>query len=445
MRYYSITIKNGHGNLHTGECFYSAIKPLTIGQTNSSNIVLPCSDDLLPQKFCVIKHTEKGDGWVLIKQSDFYEVKVNDKKINWACKLKTGDVISIGGVYFKYQVHEDGGYSDADGIIRTQARNFKRQMVTWCGSLMLIACLCVGFIWWGKDRNEFTDKDKESISASVFKIEVGKLLYQMHSPQDKEGVYHDIDSCILDNMYTGTCFYTTDSLLVTARHCIEPWVDFSDWGDNIEKKNLPLYVQWVINSEETQLFQADTLYRVVSHCKVSDENSTICEFTSDQCKFNRSRDIITTLGDEQFPWRFLYPLYSRRDVELGDFAFMKTDRGGNLKLATDEDLNSIGEKMCIYGYPRKNHGNHLEHEMVRSIVMPQKDADGNFTECMELNVNGTNGYSGSPVIAKKNGIIRVIGIFSKADDYDPGTFYAVPATEVSQYNPQRANENNQYR
>lgn len=444
MKYYSLTVKNNYGKLHAGECFCNAIKPMSIGQLNTSNIVLPCADDLLPQNFCTIKGATSGS-WILIKQTDFYPIKVNDNIVSCVCRLNTGDIISMGGVVFEYKVHEDGGYSEAHGIVKTQTINTKLLIGACTGLLMLIAIICGGFFWWHNVWNEFTDKDEESIQLSVFKIEVGKFLYQINTPQDKEGVYSNVDSCILDSVFVGTCFYTTDSLLVTARHCVEPWVDFYDWGQNIEKKNLPQYIQWVINSETSQLLQADTLYRVISQCRVLDGDSLVCEFTSDKCSFNRSRDILTTLGDEQLPWRFLYPLYSRRDVELGDFAFLKSNIAGKLDLAVNEDLNSVDGKMYIYGYPKTNHGNNLEHEDVRSIILPKRDSDGNYSECIELNVHGTNGYSGSPVIEKKNGKLKVIGIFSKEDDYDPGTFYAVPANEVSQYNPKTSHENNQYR
>lgn len=447
MKYYSLTVKNNYGNLHAGECFCNAVKPLTIGQLNSSNIILPCLDDLLPQNFCTIKATE-SDCWILIKQTDFYPVKVNDKALDCACHLSDGNVISLNGISFVFNVHDDDNYVEAQGIIRHTSRQNKKQIVIWCCSLFAILAISIGYPMLKESRNSFTSGDDNAIRASLCKLEVEEVILQRHTPEDKDGEYHDVDSYLLENKSVGTCFLTTDSLIVTARHCVEPWLDFNGWEDNTTLTDLPQDVYWAVIAERSQLEQADTLYRVVSKCQIITSDSTCIDtFTSDQFSYNRSRDIISHMGTERLPWRVIYPLYHKKDVELGDFAFIKTKHKGELTLATMEYLSDIKDKeesgVRIYGFPKKIHGNRCEYQEA-ALVLRGSDIS---KECIQLKVNGTTGYSGAPVIEKRDGRMLVVGVFSKIDDFDDSknTFYAVPANEISQYNPIEANEKKQYR
>lgn len=447
MRYYSLTAKNNYGNLHAGECFCNAIKPLTIGQLNSSNIVLPCADDLLPQNFCTIKASDSGS-WILIKQTDFYPIRVNGALQDCVCRLSNGDTISLDGVSFVFIIHEDDNYTEAQGIVRSKSKQNKKQMLIWCCSLLAVLAISIGYPMLKETRNSFTNNDDKVIRASICKIEVEEVILQMHTPEDMDGEYHDIESYSLENKSVGTCFITTDSLLVTARHCVEPWLDFNGWEDNTKLTDLPQEVYWSIIAEQSQLEQADTLYRVVSKCLVITSDSICIDtLTSDQFSYNRSRDIISHMGMERLPWRVIYPLYHKKNVELGDFAFIKTKYAGKLALATKEYISGLKDKeesdVRIYGFPKKNHGNRCEHQKAVLVL-----SESNLSkECIQLKVNGTSGYSGAPVIEKRDGKMLVVGVFSKIDDFDDSknTFYAVPASEISQYNPTKANEKKQYR
>lgn len=447
MKYYSLTAKNNYGNLHTGERFFNATKPLTIGQLNSSNIVLPCPEELLPQNFCTIKTTE-ANTWILIKQTDFYPVMVNDMLVDCVCQLSDGDVILMNGVSFLFSVHDDDNYTEVQGIIRSTSRQNRKQIFIWCCSLLAVLVISLGYPMLRESQNTFTSSDDEDVRASLCKIEIDEVILQMHTPEDKEGEYYDVDSYLLDKKSLGTCFITADSLIVTARHCVEPWLDFNDWGDNTSLTDLPQEVYWAIIAERSQLEQADTLYRVVSKCQIITSDSICIDtFTSDLFSFNRSRDIISHMGKERLPWRIIYPLYNKKDVELGDFAFIKTKHKGKLTLATKDYISDVKDseesEVRIYGFPKKIHGNRCEYQ---EAELELRESD--FTkECIQLKVNGTSGYSGAPVIDKRNGNMLVIGVFSKIDDFDDSknTFYAVPANEISQYNTIEANEKKQYR
>lgn len=445
MKYYSLKVKNNYGNLHIGENIFNAVKPLTIGQLNSANILLPCADDLLPQNFCTIKTSNKPGCWIIIKRTDFYTIQINDKELDCVLALKNGDIISMDGISFQFRTHEDDNYSEASGIILSKEKRNNRSLLFGIISLFLILFFSIGLSYFTKNHNIFTKSDDDMVHSSIYRIEVSEIKLLMHTGKNEKNAYDTVASYSLENTIIGTCFFTKDSLCVTARHCVEPWLEFSDWTDSTNMRNLPQEVNWAIKAEWSQLEQADTLYKVISLCKVMDGEKCIMLFNSDECSFNRSRDIIARMGSELLPWRIIYPLYNRVDVELGDFAFLKTKRAGNLTLATDNYLAELTEnddaEVRIYGFPQKNHGYLCEFQTSKI-----DHRDFNFKkECIQLNVNGAKGYSGSPVLEKKNGTITVIGIFSKVDDFDGNTFYAVPATEVSNYNFQKANEKKQHR
>lgn len=450
MRYYSLTVKTGNGMLQPGSRIFNAEAPLTIGQLESSDIHLPCDEDMLPQCFCTIVKDTNGNGWLLIKKSDFYAVSVNSQDIDYICRLNPKDVISVEGNAFVFNVFDDDKYIEEQGVVLINPNRKIWQVLLLLSALILIIAGILGYQMYSQTMSHFTSSDNTDIRSSVYKIIVSEILLQQHTPADKDGEYYTIDSFEPDSLSTGTCFFSKDSLCITARHCVEPWLDYSGWADNIKMEDLPKAVSWAVLSEKNQIEQADTLYRIVSHCQVIDEDSCIYEFTTDTVSFNRSRDIVAHMGDEQLPWRFIYPLFSKKDVELGDFAFVKTDRRGKLDLATEDYLirmdcdEDSGKR--IYGFPKTNHGNQWEYQEISHISIPEKQ-DNRFTQCLQLNVNGTSGYSGAPVIEKKNGKLMVIGIFSKIDDFvdSKNTFYAVPANEVSQYNQIMSDEKKQYR
>lgn len=451
MKYYSLTVKNNSGNLHSGERFCNSIKPLTIGQFESSDITIPCKEELLPQCLCTIVENPQGEGWLLIRKTDFYAVGVNGIEIPYICHLKDGDTISTIGHTFLFNTYDDDNYIEGQGLIRQAPRNIGLQWLIWSCSLLLVLAIAIGYPMLRQQMNQFTSNDEKALRSTIFKIVVSEIILQQHTSADARDSYRTISSYEPDSISIGTCFFTQDSLCITARHCVEPWVDYSGWSDHTSMTDLPQDVYWAVLAEKSQIEQADTLYRIVSRCQVLDGDSCLCEFTSDQCLFNRSRDIIARMGNERLPWRIIYPLYSRKDVELGDFAFVKTHRSGALDLAThsylaqlDKDDAETGKR--IYGYPKTNHGNLWGYQDISHISIPETQ-DGNFDQCLQLIVSGTSGYSGAPAIVKQNGKMTVVGIFSKIDDFvdSKNTFYAVPANEVSEYNATKANETKQYR
>lgn len=450
MRYYSITIIRRSDGQRAGERFYNAHAPLSIGQQASADVHLPCDDDLLPQCLCTILHEAELDCWYVVRKSDFYRVTVGGEEVDYIRSLRDGDTIQVDGCTLAFHTHDDDNYVEGQGLLRTYPGDRWRRMLVWGLSLLVVLAISIGYPLLRGRMHTFTTADKAEVRSSVYTLVVGEYILQSHVRGDAQGVFRTVDSYESDSLSVGTCFFTCDSLCVTARHCVEPWIDFAAWPDSITTATLPKEVGWAIMAERSQLEQSDTVYRLVTRCRVMDGDTCIYEFTSADCKFNRSRDIIARLGDEGLPWRIVYPLYSRKDVELGDFAFVKTCRKGALQLATDTYLTALGDdddgEVRIFGFPRTNYGNEWDTQLVSDMKMPQMEADG-YDRCIQLTVDATSGYSGAPVVVKRGGQMMVVGIFSKIDDFvdSMNKYYAVPANEVSQYNQEANYGTKQYR
>lgn len=455
MRYYSLTFQTPCGEHRVGERLYNAVCPLSISQHNSADIKLPCADDTLPQTLCTILANDDGSSWRLVKTTDYYPVLVNGREVECVTSLQNGDRIEVLGITLKFHIHNDDKYVEGAGIVAGSAGIQPRTMGLFA-MLMLLAtvAITVGYSHLSKRMCSFTTAENEAIAASVCKIVVDRYALQMHTPDCSDGVYVTVDSVDLDSISVGTCFFTTDSLCVTARHCVEPWLDFDQWTDNPSQAMLPQHIRWAVMAERSQEECADTLYRLVSHCQVlrptADGDQPLCSFLSSECTFNRSRDIIAHMGEESFPWRIIYPMFNRKDVELSDFAFLKTRVPGNLTMSDATFISTIDVNDAaarIYGFPRKNDGYVTEYQDAQLKALPALDDNQRYAGCIRMNVTATAGYSGAPLIVKWKGNMMVVGIFSKIDDYDDSrsTFYAVPTTEITNFNPAEANEQQQYR
>lgn len=452
MKYYSLTFRTPCDGHTVGSRLLNAENVIYIGQQESADIRIPCSPSMLPQAFAVIVPNEDGESWRLVKQTDFYEIRVNGTAMNYVHALESGDMIEFEGsqpLKLRFMLHDDTSY-DVAGNIAFQKRLFSP--LGMAVVLVLLVALIVGVVT-GKQKydtymSDFTKADTTDIKESVYMITVDCIMLQMHAPGYASGVYETVDTTEPNEYTHGTCFFTQDSLCITARHCVEPWITFNWHEYNENTRVLPKEVEWVLKAETSMVNQTDTIYRVVTKCSVLDGDSCIYTFLSSGCSFNRSRDNIFRMGSEGLVWRNCVPFYNRLDMELGDFAFIKADRAGELQLADLDymdpwDFRTL--KKMIAGFPKLNNIDFMT-KTVGGITLPRLDEQGVPISAMLLSVGVPAGYSGSPVIVKRGGDLYVVGILSKADDFDKDqTSYAVPSTEITDYNPEKANEQTRYR
>ena len=78
-----------------------------------------------------------------------------------------------------------------------------------------------------------------------------------------------LEAIALDRQVAGTCFLTCDSLFVTARHCVEPWINDEDWnGISYDDKMSPA-VRLATMAETRNMMLGEEKYKVKAHCIIS--------------------------------------------------------------------------------------------------------------------------------------------------------------------------------
>lgn len=449
-RYYSLTFRAAFGEYKFGNRILNADNPCVIGQRKSSDIVLPITDGILPEQFVVILPNENGNGWRIIRRTDYYDVRINNKSLHYVELLHDGDIISLydeGEYKFIFREHDDTKYDIGNGIQISKTGMSRKAIILWSIMLcFLVLVTSIGVPAIHSYRNDFNEKDIANIDKSVFRINVDSIMLQQCIVDEDFGEYRTVCCIAPDDPSYGTCFFTKDNLCVTARHCVEPWLAYEGWTGDEDLEELPTEVRWAIQAEQGIENQLDTLFRVVALCSVMDGDSCICSFTSDECCIDKSCDEIIHLGEQGLPWRAIFPIYNRMDVELGDYAFVKTSIRGTLELADKDNLKELLSPMQmarLTGFPLENT---IKRTMQDAKIMDyaELDGDGRMDQCIRVEVKANEGNSGSPVIVKKYGKIKVVGIMSKKDDHHDGIFFAVPSIEILNFNPV-ANEEKRYR
>ena len=148
------------------------------------------------------------------------------------------------------------------------------------------------------------------------------------------------------------------------------------------------------------------------------------------------------MEEEIFYWRTIFPIANRRDMELGDFAYLDVSgimEKGNMVMASREEMfgqaySQRSHDIAVIGYPLNDNGT---SDMVVTVYGNSQPFEFDeekkaFKGCIQMSAPINRGNSGGPVLARIDGRIKVIGIVSKADGRaSQGMFWAVPITEVA--------------
>ena len=441
--YYRLTYCKAQKKGKVGDSVLCGYRPLTIGQLPSCDLIIGGESVYEPQEFATILPVDGGEGWYVVCRSDSHEVMLNGKKLSVAATLKNGDMLSFseGGVetVLKFNTFEDGDYDSSTGIVYKTHRS--HSLLTTIISLfsLLIVALVASKVYFSNNRDVKLD-DINPHRESVWRIVADSVYLMTDTLIDGQIVKVAIDSVSLEMETTGTCFLTADSLLVTARHCIEPWIN--DMGGD-------LTVNWDLMPSEVQLaIKAETLnqellthkYSLRTHCVIYDNKDAIERSCySDDFFMNKTRDKILTVGDIDNPMflRTIFPIAQRRNMELGDFAYMRFDRQGTIQLADIEDIRRLwadedNRSIMLWGYPKTDRSEITIVNKEGNLQGVQYDMDSIPSECLQMSPTVDPGFSGGPVFASIDGTVKVIGIVSKADaNSQHDTFWAVPSSEVT--------------
>ena len=441
--YFKLTYRQSSDKRQVGDFFLCGAQKLDIGQTKCCELRLPESSEFEPVVFATILCKQDGKGYSIIKRTDFQELQINGKRLNICQSLKDGDLISfvIDGqtISLLFSMYNDGEYSASMGVVykkNKSNRKIQYGIATIAFLALLISALSMYF---RRVYHILRHENLDVYDASIYHIHVDSVYLVHDSIINGKLEEQVLEAVALDRQVAGTCFLTCDSLFVTARHCVEPWINDEDWnGISYDDKMSPA-VRLATMAETRNMLSGEERYRVKAHCMIS-KGLEQYEYYSTDFHFNKSRDQVVCLGTDQHPiyWRTIMPLASRRDLELGDFAYVES-KGlkGNLQLADMKDMKAFRRQpdkdIVAIGFPLNDN----QEENICSKVFGNSQ-NVEFTKdnseivgCIQMSAPINPGNSGGPVLAKIKDRIFVIGIVSKADGQaTQGTFWVVPSTEI---------------
>lgn len=450
--YFRLTYTTSVDKNRKGDCFMNGNKPMSIGQGLSCDVQLPSAELYEPQVFASVLYNESGDGWILVKRSDCCHIMVNGIELSIAQSLSNGDVISLTddtvNEKFMFEMFDDGDYDGNSGIVYKK-RQGNRLLLAMTIILSVFALGIATYTIVYSNHKNLRQSDWSRYSSSIYQITVDSVYLICDSTFDGTNRHVIVESIELQQVFVGTAFLCTDdksgdTLFVTARHCVEPWINDDKWDGVSDKAKMSPEVRLATMAETGNRYAGYDKYILRAHCILS-KGLERHEFYSTDFYMNKSRDLVMRLGTSEKPiyWRTIMPIAKRRDMELGDFAYinakgMNIAEGNTLiQLAEWDEIvsftKSTDKDIAVMGFPINDnevnnvsvvYGNYMDMEISDSIKTP----DG----CLKLSAPINRGNSGGPVFAKIGNKIKAIGIVSKADGRaDQGVFWSVPVTEVT--------------
>lgn len=452
-RYYSLRFERNDNLHHAGEQMLNADNLLHIGQTQACDIRLTNDSQYEDAELAVIEKRSDDKGWKLISLSPYkeHEVRVNGIPVNHVHFLNDGDRIAFEGQRQEllFNIREDEQY-DSNRILSVNAKASK-SVIIW---LAVVSIAIVGFAMHYLYNRSMDDNMIESAQQSVFQISVDYIeLVECHGDSTivKEVAYKGLD---FDEEF-GTAFLTTDGSLVTARHCIEPWLNLPE-GTVMDTTHpgTPLPVRMALKAS-TLNFIAEcegndsTSWQMVSHCQLcrhDDSDSILMRPLSTQFKMDKTRDHIVEYGDfdHQYLWRSIKVRPHRTEMMLGDIAYLPSAADslhglkGSIRMATKKEMRKLcrnaNRPLIIMG--RKSIDSEDKQVQTPEANLKLKLKEENFKDGYPNSVIAhdggiDHGFSGGPVLTRSglNGWC-VIGVVSVTDKNNNNWYYSVPITEI---------------
>jgi V8-like Glu-specific endopeptidase len=446
--YYTLRYEHADALHRAGDRLFNAADVLHIGQTDYCEARLVNETPFEDAVLAVIRPQEGAEGWVLVPVSPYkeHEVRVGGTLVDCLHLLRDGDRISFAGSRQEllFNIHHDSDYL-AKGITPVKVTGMSR----WTKVMMVALPLLLALLGWAYlDRRNalkegLTTAMREEAELSVFQLKVDtiKLVYI------ERGDTTVLESCA-DIQSAGTIFLTTDNRLITARHCLEPWLNREPALNSDTSKIEVPYVRWALRAETyNQTMDDGTEMQVITCCSVNEggkRGGFLCHVNSTQFHFDRSRDVLQVLGtfEEEYCWRSISPRYNNSRMMLGDIAYMEVPEGlleshpqGTIRLASDQQLTRLlGKKeraLTVLGFPAKTTQTNIEMRQ-GSLSQPfEFDAEGRAVSVIDYTGEVVEGFSGGPVLVRDwlHGFY-VVGVVSGFDAINGSNHYAVPVSEI---------------
>ncbi|MBR4535175.1 MAG: FHA domain-containing protein [Bacteroidales bacterium] len=220
----------------------------------------------------------------------------------------------------------------------------------------------------------------------------------------------------------GTAFLLNDGTLLTARHCVEPWL-YSISDENMR----------MVNALATA--GVGKVYSVIK----AYYGDNVIKFTSYDFNQDKSQDIVVE-WDDDIDITLPMPLINRNgELMVGnksmfgtDWASAHTNQTGNIiaDYAGSSTLKA-GEKLYVLGFPMGlgvDDGNRKIEPIFNELSVAR---DGlNDSGCIMITSGVDHGNSGGPVFANRNGKLVAVGIVSRGDYQSEQYNHLVPVKNV---------------
>lgn len=399
---------------------------VAMGQTPGCEVRLPNHTQYEDVIFAKISPNKGSEGWHLVKTSRYYPIAVNGNELNRVHYLQDGDSIEIQGLHLRFNIKE--GEQTAPSVMHIH----RTGKAVWGIITAILAILAiVGYQLYDNQRELISDTMKAEIASSIFTTRVDSL----------QLIYRDsiVDTYIYASSPVGTAFLTTDSTIVTARHCIQPWLNMVLPH---EYANLPQMSEWPIEKalfvETENQLSGENNWSIVSFMTLTDEDGNAESMSSDKFVMNHDSDDIVELGsyDEPKYWRSISHRYNRRDMMLGDIAVAKANKAGNITVANKSELqkllNNRGVKLTFAGHPESSVNGSLLDFKSDELRLPLEEMPECHDRIFMIAHEGglTPGFSGGPVIVRDGSGFKAVGVVSVVDERNDNRSYSVPTSEI---------------
>ena len=445
-QYYSIRFMEGNAFHAKDDVLNTSEKVLNIGEYPDCPIRYETSEGYEPEYYATIIKNEDGEGWRIVKRSPFIDVEIaGNGGFGYVYQLKDGDVIGFGDgkMSLQFNLHQEGDYSDSGiKIVHQSSHRLLYAML----ALVCVVAAGVGYLLYDRWNQSDLHQDVKAFSSSVYLIMADSVQLVKVYAGKEELVRETKDLAYAGEREVGTAFLTTDGKLVTARHCIEFWLNRKiNRITNVEGLDDDDIVKWAIKAS-TYMYcreeQNDTIMALKTYCSVYQPDSLdsplfVFHSMEPRVHINYAHDIMTMIPDYSgnYYWRSIIPRNNDRVAELGDIAYVDVDEKGIVELADSAMISTISEgtPIVFLGFPQNGIGDrtlmyedgHITREVARDGINQNLYVKG------EINP----GFSGGPVMARIGKRIVAVGVTSRVDSISNGVYkWVVPVSEIAEMN-----------
>jgi len=433
--YYTLRYCRTDESHKAGEKIAAASETVRIGQQEDCDLRFANDSDFADETFAIVSPRKDKKGWKLIACSENVRTTVNGTPVEIIHYLSDGDHISFDGYRQEllFNLHSDADYSPSSGIVHVSAPMPKKTVAALVMIPLLFLGAWIAYSVHTGNQDKARAKTLDRAKASVYMLTVNTVCLERIAFGDTAR----IDSFQYEaGGIVGTAFLTADSLIVTARHCIEPWLNDGE----IMEANAPSQLhakptRWALLAETyNQTHGGDTIYRVVSEFSLysGDKGETLVgRYRSDQFAYDDSRDDIIEKGDfaHEYYWRSLRRRHARKDMMLGDVATMKTGNASEILLADSSDMARLvtaRQRLDFIGFPSYGKDEQDMMENAHGEVRHWSEAGD---EMIAHNGMLVPGYSGGPALVVEGSAVYAVGVVSVTAKVGDRMF-SVPATAI---------------